>query len=429
MENLILFGTFAILLFLRVPIGVSLGMAVVAFLSYTGMQPLTYLASNMWTALDSFPLMAIPFFILAGALMEGGGLSRRLVNFGTACVGHVTGGFAVVTVLVSMFFGAISGSSPATVAAIGSIMIPAMIEHGYDKSFSVALMTVSGCLGVIVPPSIPMVLYGVSTSTSVGALFMGGFGPALVIGGLLITYAVLVSRKRGFKGSGVKFSLRNVGKTFLDSFWALLVPVIILGGIYGGYFTPTEAAVVACVYGAFAGFVIYRELNYKKLIDALMNTSVTLGSTMIMVGTGTVLGCVLALQRLPDQLMASMTSMTDSKITILLLINLMLLVVGCIMDTTPAILILSPILYPIVRAYGVGDVHFGLIMVVNMAIGFITPPVGCNLFIASGMTNTKFTDLCKSIVPFIIIMFTALLIITYIPAVVEWLPSILGMLS
>lgn len=177
MENLILFGTFAILLFLRVPIGVSLGMAVVAFLSYTGMQPLTYLASNMWTALDSFPLMAIPFFILAGALMEGGGLSRRLVNFGTACVGHVTGGFAVVTVLVSMFFGAISGSSPATVAAIGSIMIPAMIEHGYDKSFSVALMTVSGCLGVIVPPSIPMVLYGVSTSTSVGALFMGGFGP------------------------------------------------------------------------------------------------------------------------------------------------------------------------------------------------------------------------------------------------------------
>ena len=390
MENLILFGTFAILLFLRVPIGVSLGMAVVAFLSYTGTQPLTYLASNMWTALDSFPLMAIPFFILAGALMEGGGLSRRLVNFGTACVGHVTGGFAVVTVLVSMFFGAISGSSPATVAAIGSIMIPAMIEHGYDKSFSVALMTVSGCLGVIVPPSIPMVLYGVSTSTSVGALFMGGFGPALVIGGLLITYAVLVS---------------------------------------GGYFTPTEAAVIACVYGAFAGFVIYRELNFKKLIDALMNTSVTLGSTMIMVGTGTVLGRVLALQRLPDQLMASMTSMTDSKITILLLINLMLLVVGCIMDTTPAILILSPILYPIVRAYGVGDVHFGLIMVVNMAIGFITPPVGCNLFIASGMTNTKFTDLCKSIVPFIIIMFTALLIITYIPAVVEWLPSILGMLS
>ena len=208
-----------------------------------------------------------------------------------------------------------------------------------------------------------------------------------------------------------------------------MVPVIILGGIYGGYFTPTEAAVVGCVYGAFAGFVIYRELNYKKLIDALMNTSVTLGSTMIMVGTGTVLGRVLALQRLPDQLMASMTSMTDSKITILLLINLMLLVVGCIMDTTPAILILSPILYPIVRAYGVGDVHFGLIMVVNMAIGFITPPVGCNLFIASGMTNTKFTDLCKSIVPFIIIMFTALLIITYIPAVVEWLPSILGMLS
>ena len=428
MENVILFGVFAFLLFTRVPIGVSLGMSMVSFLLFTGMQPLTYLTTNMWTACDSFPLMAIPFFILAGSLMEGGGLSKRLVDFGTACVGHVSGGFAVVTVLVCMFFGAISGSSPATVAAIGSIVVPAMIDHGYDKSFAVALITVSGCLGVIVPPSIPMVLYGVSTSTSVGALFMGGFGPAFVIGGLLIGYCLIISKKKGYKGSGIPFSWKNVWKTGKDAFWALLVPVIILGGIYGGFFTPTEAAVIACVYGALAGFFIYKELNFNSLFTALYETSVTVGSCMIMVGTGTVLGRILALQRLPQMLMEAMTSLTDSRFVILILMNLMLIVVGCIMDTTPAILILSPILYPIVRSYGVGAVHFGLIMVVNMAIGFITPPVGCNLFIASGMTNTKFTDLCKSIVPFIIIMFIALMIITYIPVVTEFLPgSLLGM--
>ena len=429
MDNVVLFGSFALLLFLKVPIGVSLGMAMVVFLKYSGLQPLTYLATNMYTALDSFPLMAIPFFILAGALMEGGGLSQRLVNMGSAAVGHVKGGFAIVTVLVCMFFGAISGSSPATVAAIGSIMVPAMIDHGYDKSFAVALITCSGCLGVIVPPSIPMVLYGVSTGTSVGALFMAGFGPALVIGGLLCGFCVIVAHKQGYKGSGQPFSFRRLLRTFIDSFWAMMVPVIILGGIYGGFFTPTEAAVVACVYGAFAGFFIYRELTLTKLINALISSSETVGSTLIMVGTGTVLGKILALQRLPDALMSGMTSLTDSRLAILLLLNLMLIVVGCIMDTTPAILILSPILFPVAKAFGVSGVHFGLIMVVNMAIGFITPPVGCNLFIASGLTNTKFTSLCKAIVPYVIIMFFALLIITYVPVISEGLPRLLGMIA
>ena len=429
MDNLILFGVFAILLFLRVPIGVSVGMAIVAFLNFTGLQPLTYLASNMYISLDSFPLMAIPFFILAGSLMEGGGLSQRLVDLGNAAVGHVTGGFAIVTVIVCMFFGAISGSSPATVAAIGSIMVPAMIKRGYDKSFAVALIACSGCLGVIVPPSIPMVLYGVSTSTSVGALFMGGFGPAIVIGALLCVYCVIISKKRGYKGSGEPFSFRRLGKATIDAFWAILVPVIILGGIYGGFFTPTEAAVVACVYAAIAGAFLYRELTFSKVIDALSSASVTVGSCLIMVGTGTVLGKILALQRIPDAIMSAMTALTDNRVIALLLINLLLLVVGCIMDTTPAILILSPILYPVAAMYGVGAVHFGLIMVVNMAIGFITPPVGCNLFIACGMTNTKFTDLCKSILPYIGLMFIALLIITYVPLVSEWLPRTLGMID
>lgn len=429
MTNLILFGSFFILLMLKVPIGVSVGMSVALYLGLCSPQPMTYLASNMFTAVDSFPLMAIPFFVLAGALMEGGGLSKRLANLGAAAVGHVTGGFAIVTVITCMFFGAISGSGPATVAAIGAVMVPAMVEHGYDKSFSVALIAASGCLGVIVPPSIPMVLYGVSTGASVGTLFMGGFGPALVLGGGLCVLSVIIAKKRGYKGTGESFSIARLLKEFRSAIWALLVPIIILGGIYGGFFTPTEAAVIACVYGLLAGTLIYRELDWSKLYNSLVSSAETVGTVLIMVGTGTVLGKILALERVPDAIMSGMTSLTDSKIVILLLINLLLLVVGCIMDTTPAILILSPILYPVAQAYGIGIIHFGLIMVTNMAIGFITPPVGVNLFVASGMTKTKFTDLCKAIVPFIGVMFISLLLITYIPAITEAIPTALGMLE
>lgn len=429
MTNLILFGSFALFLLLKVPIGISVGMSIVTYLITCGSQPLTYLATNMFTSCDSFPLMAIPFFILAGALMEGGGLSRRLANLGGAAVGHITGGFAIVTVITCMFFGAISGSGPATVAAIGAVMVPAMIERGYDKPFSVALIAASGCLGVIVPPSIPMVLYGVSTGASVGTLFMGGFGPALVLGGGLCALSFFISKKRGYKGSGEKFSLRKLLVEAKNAIFALLVPVIILGGIYGGYFTPTEAAVIACVYGLFAGTVIYRELNWTKLYQSLVGSAETVGTVLIMVGTGSVLGKVLALERIPDAIMKAMTSVSDNRIVILLLINLLLMVVGCIMDTTAAILILSPILYPVAKVYGVGIVHFGLIMVANMAIAFITPPVGVNLFVASGMTKMKFTDLCRAIIPFVIIMFLSLQLITYVPAITEWLPRALGMIG
>lgn len=429
MTNLILFGSFFLLLLLKVPIGVSVGTSVLIYLVTCSSQPLTYLASNMFTACDSFPLMAIPFFILAGGLMEGGGLSKRLANLGSAAVGHITGGFAVVTVITCMFFGAISGSGPATVAAIGAVMVPAMIEHGYDKSFAVALIAASGCLGVIVPPSIPMVLYGVATGASVGSLFMGGFGPAIVLGGGLCILSIFISQKRGYKGTGQKFSLGRLWKEFKSAIWALLVPVIILGGIYGGFFTPTEAAVIACAYGLLAGTLIYRELTPRKLYDSLVGSAETVGTVLIMVGTGTVLGKILALERIPDAIMSGMTSLTDNKLVILLLINLLLLVVGCIMDTTPAILILSPILYPVARAFGIGIIHFGLIMVTNMAIAFITPPVGVNLFVASGMTKMKFTDLCKAIVPFIIVMFISLTLITYVPAITEALPRLLGMIE
>lgn len=427
--NLILFGTFGLLLLLKVPIGVSVGMAVAAYLHFCSSMSLTYMCSSMFTACDSFTLLAIPFFVLAGGLMEGGGLSRRLANLGSAAVGHITGGFAIVTVVTCMFFGAISGSGPATVAAIGAVMVPAMIENGYDKKFSVALIAAAGCLGVIVPPSIPMVLYGVATGASVGAMFMGGFGPALVLGGALCILSIVIARKRGYKGTGIPFSWKHLGKEAFNAVWALLVPVIILGGIYGGYFTPTEAAVIACAYGLFAGTVIYHELTFKKLLTCLISTSETVGTVLIMVGTGTVLGKIMALERIPDAIMTAMLSSTDSRNVIILLILLLLLVVGMVMDTTPAILILSPILYPVAAAYGIGIIHFGLIMVTSMAIAFITPPVGVNLFVASGINKMSFVDLCKAIVPFICVMFAALVLIAYVPAISEGLPRLLGMID
>lgn len=425
MASAVIFGSFALFLFCTVPIGIAIGMSVITYLLAFGTQPLSYVASNMFTSCDSFPLMAIPFFVLAGSLMEGGGLSKRLVNFAESLVGHFTGGFAIVTIVTCMFFGAISGSAPATVAAIGVVMIPAMIEKGYSREFSVALIAASGCLGVIVPPSIPMVMYGVATGASVGKLFMGGFGPALVVGGILIVLSLYICNKRGFKGSGNKFSIKKVIIEFKNAVWALFVPIIILGGIYGGIFTPTESAVVAVIYGLIAGIFIYRELTLKKIVDCLINSSITVGTVLIIVGTGTTLGKILTIERVPEMIANWMLGISDSPIIILLVINLFLLVVGCVMDTTAAMLILAPILFPIAAACGVDLIHFGLIMVVNLAIGFVTPPVGVNLFVASGIGNLEFGKLSKAIVPFIIALFIAQLIITYVPSLTTWLPSVL----
>ena len=290
---------FFVFLFLNVPICVSIGLTCAIYsVTYGGVNP-SYIATSMFTSCDSFPLMAVPFFILAGALMEGGGLSKRLVNLGDSLLGHFTGGFAIVTVATCAFFGAISGSAPATVAAIGSIMVPTMIERGYDRDFSLALIAASGCLGILIPPSIPMVVYGVSTNTSIGGMFLGGFGPGILTALLLVGMAIYISHKRGFKGNGLKFSLRRVWKEFVAAIWAILVPVIILGGIYGGIFTPTEAAAVAVIYGFFAGTFIYKELTWGKFRDAVMNSCVTVGNVLIIVGTATTLGRVFTVENLP----------------------------------------------------------------------------------------------------------------------------------
>ena len=412
--------------FASVPIGFAIGLSVVAYALTAGTVNMGYIASGLFASCDSFPLMAIPFFILSGALMEGGGLSKRLVQFFDSLVGHLTGGLAIVTVITCMFFGAISGSGPATTAAVGAIMVPTMVEKGYDKKFAMALVAASGCLGVIIPPSIPMVSYGISVNASIATMFMGGFLPGILLGTLLIITAVSSCKKQGFTGNGEKFSWKKVGESFKDAFWAILSPVIILGGIYSGVFTPTEAAVVSVVYALLVGAFAYKELNLKNIYQKFAEAASTHGTVNIIVGTSTILGRVLTLEQIPDAVANAMISLTDNKIVILLIINLLLLACGCLLETNSSILILAPILYPVVASFGVDIVHFGIIMVVNLAIGFITPPVGVNLFVACGIGKIPFADLVKRIVPFLIALLIGLVLITYIPAISMTLPGLLA---
>ena len=426
MEALIIFLIFFFFVFVTVPIGVAMGLGVIIYAAITGSINFNYIANGMFTSCDSFPLMAIPFFVLGGALMEGGGLSKRLVGFFDTLVGHFTGGLAVVTVVTCMFFGAISGSAPATVAAIGTIMVPTMIEKGYDKKWSMALVAAAGCLGTIIPPSIPMVMYGVSTGASISTMFLGGFLPGIVCGLTLISISVIYCKRNGYTGNGLKFSFKRVWDSFKEAVWALLVPVIILGGIYGGIFTPTEAAAVSVIYGLFAGLFIYKELSFKKIYAKLAESANTSATILIIVGTGTVLGKVLTIEQVPQTVALFMEGFTDSRIVILLILNLLLLIVGCLMETTSAILILAPILYPIAASYGVDTIQFGIMMVVNLSIGFITPPVGVNLFVACGIGGIPFVDLCKKIIPFLIALIVGLLLITYVPNIVLLLPKLGG---
>ena len=422
----VLFICFFVLLLLNVPIFASIGLSVMAYIFVSGGITWNMVGTTMFTACDSFPLMAIPLFILAGALMESGGLSKRLIGFADSLVGHLPGGLTIVTVLSCMFFGAISGSASATVATIGVIMVPAMIERGYDKGFSYALIASAGCLGVIIPPSITMVTYGVATNASIPTLFIGGFGPGIIVGLCLIAYSVVYSIRHGYTGNGQKFSIKRVGREFVHAIGALLVPIIILGGIYGGFFTPTEAAVIAVFYGLIVGLFVYKELTIQKTIDSLISSAVTTATIMVIVGAATVLARVLTLEQIPAAISNFITGATDNRYVVLLIINVVLLIVGCVMDSTPAILILAPILYPIAASYGVDIIHFGLIMTLNVCIGFMTPPVGLNLFVACSIGDIKFSTLVKNIWPYLIVMLVALILTTYIEPIAMLLPHLFG---
>lgn len=415
---LVLFTSLFILIFLSVPIGIAIGVSTILTIYFASDNiNIGTIIQKAFTALDSFPIMAIPFFILAGVLMGKGGVSKRLLDFASSIVGFMTGGLAMVTILACMFFAAISGSGPATVAAIGSFMIPAMQEKKYGGGFASALTATAGSTGVIIPPSIPFVLLGVTGGLSISDLFLGGILPGIVIGILLMvaSFIIIKMKKIDVDPSEKKVELKNIWTTFYKAVWALLTPIIVLGGIYAGVFTPTEAAAVAIVYALFVGVFIYKELRWKEIYDSLVETIQITGATLYMVGLSIAFAYLLTIERIPTKISDVILTSSDNPIIILLLINLFLLVVGAFIDTIAAIVILTPILLPVAVEIGLDPIHFGVIMVVNLAIGFITPPVGVNLFVSSAVGKVAFDKIVKASLPLFLMMFIALMLISYIP--------------
>lgn len=415
MSAVVLFGSFFVLLFLSVPIGYAIGISSLVAIYLYSEIPLLIIAQNAIAGVDSFPLLAIPFFMLAGNLMSSGGIAKRLVNFFDALIGHKTGGLGIVTVIVCMFFAAISGSAVATVSAVGAFMIPEMVSHGYNKSFSAALTAAAGTIGVIIPPSIPFVIYGVVSGTSITDMFTAGFVPGLMMGIALIIVCYFVSKKYGYRGKEHRASFGEIWLAFTDAFWAILSPVIILGGIYSGFFTPTEAAVISVVYSFIVGVFVYRELDVKGAYKSFKDAIVVNGSTTFMVGFSTAFAAFLTMAQIPNMIAGTITGMTDNKILIFLIINIFLLIVGMFIDNIPATIILTPILLPICRSYGMSAVTFGIMLTMNLAIGFCSPPYGINLFVASSISKVSIEELTKSIIKPLIGLLVVLLIITYIP--------------
>ena len=411
---LVLFGTMFLLMMIGSPIAVALGVATMVTMTATTNISLTTMTTACLSGLDSFPLMAIPFFMLAGNLMKSGGISRRILDFADAVVGWVTGSVGMVTVVASMFFAALSGSSPATVTAIGGITIPEMKEEGYDPAYATAITAAAGTIGVIIPPSIPFVIYGVAAQCSISDLFLAGIIPGILIGVVLMIVNYVTAKKCGF-GHTKKFHAGHLLRTLGDSIWALLVPVIILGGIYGGIFTPTESAVAAIIYSIFVGVFIYHELDLKSILEAFKETALINGQTTFLVGISMAFARFLTMSQVPGTLAKGILGISNP-IAILLVINLFLLVVGCFIDNISSTVILTPILLPIVAGIGMSPIQFGIVMTVNLAIGFITPPYGCNLFFASAISNVSVVDIAKKILPMIGVMLIVLMALTFIPA-------------
>lgn len=413
MEALILFSILIATIAFSIPIGITLGLSTAIAMWLTSDIPMIMLAQKAVTGLDSFPLLAIPFFILAGALMCNGGISRRLVALAESLVGYLTGGLAMVTVLACMFFAAISGSGPATVSAIGSFMIPSMKERKYDAGFAAAITAAAGTIGVIIPPSIPFVIYSVVAQCSIGDMFIAGIVPGVIIGIALMLVCYLTARKRHYVSMTERPKFSSVVSAFKDAVWALMVPIIILGGIYGGIFTPTEAAVVAVVYSVFVGKFVYKELDMKVLYDCLKTTGLINGATSFLIGLSMAFANYLAMAQIPAHIAEWLTNFAHRPVLLLMIINIFLLVIGCFIDNIAAVIILTPILLPVVKMIGIDPIHFGLIITVNLACGFVSPPYGINLFVASAISGESIETISKEIIPSFLAMIACLLLFTY----------------
>ena len=421
----ILLLCFFILLISGAPIIFALmGSSVTTFFFF---QPrdLRVVTQIFFAANESFALLAIPLFILSGALMSGGGISKRLVRFFETLVGYLPGGLAIVSVVACAFFGALSGSAPATVAAIAGIMIPAMEEKGYDKPWTTCLLASSGTLGAIIPPSIPLVLYGVLSGTSVSALFAAGFFPGLFIMLCFCLYSYLYCKKRGIKGTK-KSTAKEVGRAFLDAFWALLMPVIILGGIYSGLFTPTEAATVSVVYGIFIGMFVYKELKLKDIPKIFFDAARASASILMIIATASVFATILTRNNIPTIIGNYIVSTAKSPAVFFAFFSVFMFLLGMFMSVSPALVILTPILAPAATAIGINPIHFGMVFVVWMCIGTVTPPFGSDLFIACGVAKVGATEAFKKIWPFALIYVTCIVVIMVFPSLTLFLPKVLG---
>lgn len=424
MDMGVLMGTFFILLFLGVPIAFSLCLSALFYMLLFMNVPMVIIGQQMLKGVDSFTLMAIPFFVIAGGLMESGGISRRIVNFARTVVGHLPGGLAIVTIVSSMIFAAMTGAGAATTAAVGGIMIPSMEEEGYDRGYASAVQAVGGIFGPLIPPSILMVLYGVASGESVGDMLLAGLVPGLFLGAIVIAVVIWQCVRKGYKGIG-HFGLGRAIRAFIDAIWAILAPVIILGGIYSGLFTPTEASAVACFYCLFVGLFVYRELDIRKLGVTVFKSVKTAAGIMLIVAATQAFGWVLTRAGIPQKVAEGFTSVLSSPTLFLLAVVLILVVAGCFIDAVPALLIFAPILIPAAKQYGISLIHFGVVMVVTLCIGLVTPPVGINLFVASSVGGEPI----HKIIPHLPVLIGAILlgtvVIVLIPGISTLLPALM----
>lgn len=424
--SLALATVFVVCLLLSIPVAVSLGVASLFTIIRGEVLPLAEMAKSAFTAVDSFPLLAIPLFVLAGTLMQKGGLTDKIVDFARSIVGRATGGLATVTILGCALFAAISGSGPATTAAIGTILIGPMIKEGYDRDFAGALTASAGGIGIVIPPSIPMIIYGVTAQVSITKLFLAGFLPGILLAIFLFVASYTFSKKHNYYGSGEKFSVVGVLKAAKDSIWALIAPIIILGGIYSGVFTVTEAAVVAVFYSLFTGFVVYKKLTFKELVDGLTYATRITGVVLLILGASGVFGRLIAVLQIPQAVSSGLLAITENPILLLLLIEVFLIFVGMWMETLTQIIILVPIFLPVVQVLGVDPIHFGIIVVVACEIGFETPPLGVNLFVAQEISGSSLEGISKRAILFTGAEILALTLVTVVPSISLFLPNLFG---
>ncbi len=422
--SILLLVFFVVFLLIGVPIAVALGLTCIFSVLVTGAFSLDILIQKTFNAGNSFALMAIPFFILAGNIMAAGGVSRRLVNLAGALFGRLSGGLALVATLASTFFGAVSGSAPATTAAIGGVMIGPMIEKGYNKNFAGAVVAASGTIGLIIPPSLTMVLYGVTTGVSIGALFLAGVIPGIIICIVLMIVEYIISVKRGYKGDEAA-SFKTIAKYFREAAFAIIMPVIILGGIYAGIFTPTESAAVAVLYGLIVGVFIHKELKIKDVLTIMLKSAKSTALVMYLMVTAEIISYVLVSEQIPQSIAKSILGISTNAIAVQLIMVLILLVAGTFLNNSAAMVLLAPIFYPIITSLGIDPLFFGIIMVISLAIGHNTPPVGLCLFIACDIGNLKLESLVKEIVPLVAALIATVVVLNFFPDIILFLPRMM----